>query len=120
MPSAEEKDLIKRVIAVGGDTVECKKGGPVKVNGKALNEPYIYPGNTACDDKPFGPIKVPKGRIWVMGDHRQDSLDSRYHQELTGGGTVSTDEVVGRAFIIAWPLNRWTGSAFPTPSTSRA
>ncbi|MFG2718068.1 signal peptidase I [Streptomyces sp. NPDC048416] len=111
MPSAEEKDLIKRVIAVGGDTVECKKGGPVTVNGKTLKEPYIYPGDSACDDKPFGPIKVPDGRIWVMGDHRQDSLDSRYHQELTGGGTVSTDEVVGRAFTIAWPLNRldWLG-----------
>ncbi|MFI1173015.1 signal peptidase I [Streptomyces melanogenes] len=111
MPSAEEKDLIKRVIATGGDTVECKKGGPVKVNGKALNEPYIYPGDSACDDMPFGPIKVPKGRIWVMGDHRQNSLDSRYHQELPGGGTVSNDEVVGRAFTIAWPLNRidWLG-----------
>ncbi|WP_344074909.1 signal peptidase I [Streptomyces crystallinus] len=111
MPSAEEKDLIKRVIATGGDTVECKKGGPVKVNGKALNEPYIYPGDSACDDMPFGPIKVPKGRIWVMGDHRQNSLDSRYHQELPGGGTVSDDEVVGRAFTIAWPLNRidWLG-----------
>ncbi|WP_101390357.1 signal peptidase I [Streptomyces sp. TLI_146] len=111
MPSAEEKDLIKRVIATGGDTVECKKGGPVKVNGHALNEPYIYPGDSACDDMPFGPIKVPKGRIWVMGDHRQNSLDSRYHQELPGGGTVSNDEVVGRAFTIAWPLNRidWLG-----------
>ncbi|MFK8907382.1 signal peptidase I [Streptomyces sp. YS-3] len=111
MPSAEEKDLIKRVIATGGDTVECKKGGPVKVNGKALNEPYIYPGDSACDDMPFGPIKVPKGRIWVMGDHRQNSLDSRYHQELPGGGTVSDNEVVGRAFTIAWPLNRidWLG-----------
>ncbi|MEV6550740.1 signal peptidase I [Streptomyces sp. NPDC051597] len=111
MPSAEEKDLIKRVIATGGDTVECKKGGPVKVNGKALNEPYIYPGDSACDDMPFGPIKIPKGRIWVMGDHRQNSLDSRYHQELPGGGTVSDDKVVGRAFTIAWPLNRidWLG-----------
>ena len=48
MPSAEEKDLIKRVIAVGGDTVECEGSGPVKVNGKALDEPYVYPGNTPC------------------------------------------------------------------------
>ncbi|WP_405722579.1 signal peptidase I [Streptomyces sp. NBC_01537] len=115
MPSAEEKDLIKRVIAVGGDTVECKGTGPVTVNGKALVEPYIYPGNTACGDKPFGPIKVPKGRIWVMGDHRQDSLDSRYHQNLEGNGTVSVDEVVGRAIVVAWPINRW--STLPVPST---
>ena len=116
MPSAEEKDLIKRVIAVGGDTVQCQKGGKVEVNGHALNESsYIYPGNTPCDDEPFGPIKVPKGRIWVMGDHRQNSLDSRYHQELPGNGTVSTDEVVGRAIVVAWPLNRW--DALSVPST---
>jgi signal peptidase I len=115
MPSATEKDLIKRVIAVGGDTVECKGTGPVTVNGKALDEPYIYPGNTPCGDKPFGPIKVPKGRIWVMGDHRQDSLDSRYHQNLEGNGTVSVDQVVGRAIVVAWPVNRW--STLPIPST---
>ncbi|MFI5754129.1 signal peptidase I [Streptomyces sp. NPDC051569] len=116
MPSAEEKDLIKRVIAVGGDTVQCDKGGKVKVNGHPLNETgYIYPGNTPCDDEPFGPIHVPKGRIWVMGDHRQNSLDSRYHQSLPGHGTVSTDEVVGRAFVVAWPVNRW--STLPVPGT---
>ncbi|MFF1419503.1 signal peptidase I [Streptomyces sp. NPDC058280] len=116
MPSAEEKDLIKRVIAVGGDTVECKKGGKVEVNGHPLNETaYIYPGNTPCDDQPFGPIKVDEGRIWVMGDHRQNSLDSRYHQELPGHGTVSTDEVVGRAVVVAWPVNRW--STLPVPDT---
>ncbi|MEU0834228.1 signal peptidase I [Streptomyces sp. NPDC056231] len=116
MPSAEEKDLIKRVIAVGGDTVECRKNGPVVVNGKALEEQsFIYPGNTPCNDEPFGPIKVPEGRIWVMGDHRQNSLDSRYHQELPGQGTVSTDEVVGRAIVVAWPINRW--ATLPVPST---
>lgn len=116
MPSSEEKDLIKRVVAVGGDTVECVKGGPVQVNGKALDEKsFIFPGNTSCDDEPFGPIKVPDGRIWVMGDHRQNSLDSRYHQELPGQGTVSTDEVVGRAIVIAWPLDRL--STLPVPDT---
>lgn len=115
MPSAEEKDLIKRVIAVGGDTVECQNTGPVKVNGKALDEPYLFPGNTPCGDKPFGPIKVPEGRIWVMGDHRQDSLDSRWHQNLEGNGTVSANEVVGRAIVIAWPINRW--SMLPVPDT---
>ncbi|MFE4643911.1 signal peptidase I, partial [Streptomyces sp. NPDC056730] len=94
----------------------CKKGGKVQVNGVPLNETdYIYPGNTPCDDKPFGPIDVPKDSIWVMGDHRQNSLDSRYHQELTGNGTVSNDEVVGRAFVVAWPVNRW--SLLPVPGT---
>ncbi|MFD9604170.1 signal peptidase I [Streptomyces sp. NPDC059970] len=116
MPSVEEKDLIKRVIAVGGDTVECKENGPVVVNGKALDEKsFIFPGNTPCNDEPFGPIKVPEGRIWVMGDHRQNSRDSRYHQELPGSGTVSNDEVVGRAIVVAWPINRW--ATLPVPNT---
>ncbi|MYW28086.1 signal peptidase I [Streptomyces sp. SID2119] len=116
MPSAEEKDLIKRVIAIGGDTVECKENGPVTVNGKALDEKsFIFPGNTPCNDKPFGPIKVQEGRIFVMGDHRQNSLDSRYHQELPGQGTVSNDEVVGRAIVVAWPVGRW--ATLPIPST---
>lgn len=114
MPSAEEKDLIKRVIGVGGDTVECKGTGPVKVNGKALDEPYVFAGNTPCTpDMPFK-ITVPKGRIWVMGDHRQDSLDSRYHQSLPGHGTVSNNEVVGRAIVVAWPINRWDALSIPS------
>ncbi|MEU6061517.1 signal peptidase I [Streptomyces sp. NPDC047097] len=116
MPSAKEQDLIKRVIAVGGDTVSCKRGGKVVVNGKPLNEEsYIYPGSTPCDDQPFGPIKVPEGRIWVMGDNRQNSLDSRYHQELPGNGTVANDKVVGRAIVVAWPVTRW--ATLPVPGT---
>ncbi|WP_328726288.1 signal peptidase I [Streptomyces sp. NBC_00259] len=107
MPSSEEKDLIKRTIAVGGDTVECRKGGPVRVNGTALDEPYIYPGDTPCDDMPFGPFKVPDGKIWVMGDHRQNSQDSRYNQQLAHDGFVPVDDVVGRAVVVAWPVDRW-------------
>ncbi|WP_399208245.1 signal peptidase I [Streptomyces sp. SLBN-118] len=115
MPSSEEKDLIKRTIAVAGDTVECKKGGPVKVNGRALDEPYTFPGSTPCDDQPFGPFKVPKDRIWVMGDNRQNSRDSRYHMEDVNGGFVPVDKVVGRAVVVAWPLNRW--ATLPVPET---
>ncbi|MFC9329432.1 signal peptidase I [Kitasatospora sp. NPDC057015] len=115
MPSANEKDLIKRVIAVGGDTVECEGEGPVKVNGIALDEPYVFPGNTPCGTKPFGPVHVPDGRIWVMGDHRADSLDSRYHMDQPGGGTVPVSDVVGRAFVVAWPLDRW--ATLPVPAT---
>ncbi|MEV8019231.1 signal peptidase I [Streptomyces sp. NPDC086554] len=118
MPSADEKDLIKRVIGVGGDTVECKGTGPVKVNGKALNEPYVFEGNTPCSvDDQGGQFKVtvPAGKIWVMGDHRQNSLDSRYHQNQPGGGAVPVDNVVGRAIVIAWPPTRW--ATLPKPDT---
>lgn len=115
MPSAQEKDLIKRVIGVGGDTVECNGTGPLKVNGKALVEPYVYPDNTPCTmDKPFK-VTVPKDHIWVMGDHRQNSLDSRYHMDQPGNGYVPLDDVVGRAFVKAWPINRW--GMLPIPDT---
>ncbi|MER7339942.1 signal peptidase I [Streptomyces sp. NPDC000075] len=115
MPSAEEKDLIKRTIAIGGDTVECKRGGPVVVNGKPLDEPYIFPGNTPCDDAPFGPVTVPKGKIWVMGDHRQNSQDSRYHMQDSTQGFVPVSDVVGRAVVVAWPVTRW--ATLPVPDT---
>ncbi|NJQ04561.1 signal peptidase I [Streptomyces lonarensis] len=114
MPSAEDQNLIKRVIAVGGDTVECQEGGPVTVNGVAVQEmDFIFPGNSACDDRPFGPIDIPEGRLWVMGDHRQDSQDSRFHMNGPGGGTVSEDSVVGRAIVVAWPINRWSVLSVP-------
>lgn len=118
MPSAEEKDLIKRTVGVGGDTVECKGTGPLKVNGKALNEPYVYPGNTPCSQDDQGgqfKVKVPEGFIWVMGDHRQNSRDSRYNQADENRGMVPVDKVVGRAVVIAWPINRW--STLPVPDT---
>ncbi|MFZ3496912.1 signal peptidase I [Streptomyces sp. 5.8] len=116
MPSADEKDLIKRVIAVGGDTVECRLNGPVEVNGKALDEPYVFKGNTPCDDKPFGPVTVPEGKLWVMGDHRQESSDSRYHlNDPKTHGFVPVEEVVGRAVVVGWPVTRW--AALPVPDT---
>jgi signal peptidase I len=118
MPSAEEKDLIKRVIGVGGDTVECKNSGPLKVNGKALNEPYVYPGNTPCSVDDQGgqfTVKIPKGYIWVMGDHRQNSRDSRYNQSDKHHGMVPVKDVVGRAIVKAWPVNRW--GTLPIPDT---
>ncbi|GGQ87564.1 signal peptidase I [Streptomyces asoensis] len=118
MPSAEEKDLIKRVIGVGGDTVSCKGTGPLTVNGKALNEPYVYPGNTPCSQDDQGgqfTVKVPKGFIWVMGDHRQNSRDSRYNQSDKNHGMVPVDQVVGRAVVKAWPITRW--GTLPVPDT---
>ncbi|MFJ2814011.1 signal peptidase I [Streptomyces sp. NPDC091279] len=119
MPSAEEKDLIKRVIGVGGDTVSCKGTGPLKVNGKALNDAsFVYPGNTPCSVDDQGgqfTVKIPKGYLWVMGDHRQNSRDSRYNQSDANHGMVPVKDVVGRAIVIAWPINRW--STLPIPDT---
>ncbi|MFJ8442997.1 signal peptidase I [Kitasatospora griseola] len=117
-PSADEKDLIKRVVAVGGDTVDCRAGRPLTVNGKALDEPYVYPGATPCDNYPVGTVTVPPGHLWVMGDHRNDSADSRYQQLYNpGGGFVPVDHVVGRARVLVWPLPRW--ASLPVPETFR-
>ncbi|CCK27175.1 signal peptidase I [Streptomyces davaonensis JCM 4913] len=106
LPSEDEKDLIKRVVGVGGDRVKCcDTQGRVTVNGVPLSEQdYLFPGN-APSQTPFD-ITVPEGRLWVMGDHRADSADSRSHQDQNGG-TVSEDEVVGRAMVIAWPFGHW-------------
>ncbi|KOV88696.1 signal peptidase I [Streptomyces sp. NRRL WC-3618] len=108
LPSDDEKDLIKRVVAVGGDTVKCCDAqGRVTVNGMPLNETnYIHPGN-----KPSSftfEVKVPEGRLFVMGDHRANSADSRYHRTEAYSGTVSESSVVGRAMVIAWPFGHWT------------
>lgn len=107
LPSDNEKDLIKRVVGVGGDTVKCCDAqGRVTVNGTPLSEPYILAGDKPSD---FAfEVKVPEGRLWVMGDHRSNSADSRYHRTDQYGGTVSEDSVVGRAMIIAWPIGNWT------------
>jgi signal peptidase I len=106
LPSPGDEDLIKRVVAVGGDTVACcDEKGRVTVNGTPLNEPYIHPGN--APSKIRFKVTVPIGRIFVMGDHRGNSADSRYHMAGPDHGTVSTDEVVGRAVVIAWPVSHW-------------
>jgi signal peptidase I len=117
MPAAGENHLIKRVIGVAGDTVECTGTGPLKVNGKPLTEPYVFSGNTACSTDADGQFKVtvPNGRLWVMGDHRQSSQDSRYHRNDPRGGMVPLTDVVGRAVVIAWPVGHW--ATLPVPST---
>ncbi|MBW1601264.1 signal peptidase I [Streptomyces sp. JJ66] len=114
MPSADQQNLIKRVVGVEGDTVECRRDGQVTVNGEPLDESaYLYPGNTPCGDRPFGPLEVPEGHLWVLGDHRQNSQDSRYHPNGPGGGAVPVEDVVGRAVVIAWPIDRWGTLAVP-------
>ncbi len=108
-----ETDFIKRVIGIPGDRVVCcAPNGRVTVNGVALSEPYLYPGNTPSDTG-FN-IIVPPGRLWVMGDHRADSADSRAHTTDPGGGTIPEDKVIGRAFVIIWPIDHWSWLSNPS------
>jgi signal peptidase I len=93
---------IKRVIGLPGDHVACCTGGNVTVNGVPLSEgSYLFPGNAPSSFK-FTEV-VPSGHLWVMGDHRSDSDDSRYHPGDPGGGAIPENQVVGRAFMIIWP-----------------
>ncbi|MFC4114632.1 signal peptidase I [Nonomuraea zeae] len=107
------EDTIKRVIGVGGDHVVCcdsKKR--ISVNGTVLDEKsYLFPGDFASGDK-FD-VTVPAGKLWLMGDHRSASADSRAHQEEPGEGFISVDAVIGKAVVRYWPLSR--GYLFSRP-----
>jgi signal peptidase I len=114
LPTVNEKDFIKRVIGVPGDRVRCcDPRGRVTVNGQPLNEPYLYPGDSPSMQT-FD-VVVPPGKLWVMGDHRSDSKDSRSYLGDPGGGMVPESRVVGRAFAIVWPLSR--AALLPIPAT---
>jgi signal peptidase I len=102
-----EDDFVKRVIATGGQTVQCcDPQGRVTVDGLPLDEPYIHE-NTPIGERTFGPITVPDGRLWVMGDHRSASADSKAHLGDRYAGTVAVDDVIGKAAVIVWPLDRF-------------
>ncbi len=111
----DERDFVKRVIGVAGDHVVCcDKQGQVTVNGTPLQEDaYLYPGNSPSEDA-FD-VVVPDGKLWVMGDHRAQSSDSRAHLGDPGGGFVPVDRVIGRAFAIVWPLSH--AAVLEIPST---
>lgn len=108
MVEPSETDYVKRVIGVGGDHVRCcDERGRIEVNGAAVDEQrFLHPGGEPSA-VPFD-IRVPRGRLWMMGDHRADSSDSRDHLGDPGGGTVPLERVIGRVDWIGWPVERWT------------
>jgi signal peptidase I len=136
----DENDLVKRVIAVGGQTVQCRVDTGLTVDGKRLKEPYLNPATMGTEtsafpclnntpNSEFGPVTVPAGRLWVMGDNRTHSADSRAHcasnpEEAVRGafctgdpmsGTVPVSNVIGKARFIVWPPSRWGGVGSVNP-----
>lgn len=105
--------LVKRVIGIGGDRVKCCDArGRITVNGVPLEERDFINKGAKPSQKRFA-ITVPDGRLWVMGDNRSNSEDSRYHRDLPGGGTVPESGVVGKVWAIVWPLDRFTTVDLP-------
>ena len=104
LPDTSSNFLVKRVIGTPGDVVESDGNGKIKVNGVEITEPYLYPGNQPSE-VPFK-VTVPAGKYFVMGDHRSNSADSRYHIS-DGTAFISKDDVQGNVFVVAWPLNHF-------------
>ena len=103
LPNPAKQYLVKRVVGIGGDRVICcSKSKKLTINGKESNEPYIFEGNDPSDMN-FD-VTVPSGKLWVMGDHRGASADSRYHQDDINKGMVPLNRVTGRVVAVIWPL----------------
>lgn len=107
LPNPAKQYLVKRVIGVAGDHIVCcTKNEKLSINGVEVIEPYIYAGNKPSEMK-FD-VTVPAGKIWVMGDHRGASADSRYHQEDINKGFVPLARVTGRVVAVIWPFKNIT------------
>jgi len=113
----DENDLVKRVVAAGGQTVSCQAGDPaVMVDGEPIDQSYILDppanpvvgedGSAECGGKFFGPITVPEDNVFVMGDNRTNSADSRYHSGDEFQGTIPEDNIRGKVSFIILPLTR--------------
>jgi signal peptidase I len=116
---AEDEDFIKRVIGIPGDHIKCcDERGRIMVNGSPLDEPYLFHEDgvyDAASEQPFD-IVVPKGRYWMMGDHRSASSDSRersIRSRDVEASTIPEDAMVGRAFVTFWPFNRFDWLTVP-------
>nr|WP_255633331.1 signal peptidase I [Demequina sp. TTPB684] len=106
LPQDAGEHLVKRVIGLPGETVACDPAtDTVSINGVDLVEDYIKPGTTTCTNG--WEVTVPEGRVWVLGDNRSNSADSRAHLGEPGGGMVPVDNIVGTAFVTAWPFDHW-------------
>jgi signal peptidase I len=107
LPNPAKQYLVKRVVGIGGDRVVCcTKDGNLTINGVEVTEPYIFAGNKPSEMN-FD-VTVPKGKLWVMGDHRGASADSRYHQDDINKGFVPLSKVTGRVVGVIWPLKNIT------------
>lgn len=108
MPDTSSHYVIKRIIGAEGDVVECcDDSGRVMVNGEPIDEPYVFPGN-APSTTAFE-VTVPEGHVWLLGDHRSASADSRAHVNEPDAGSVPVEDIIGRPAAIVWPFDRWGG-----------
>lgn len=111
LANPDERDFVKRVIATGGQTVQCcDDNRRVLVDGKPLDEPYLYfEDGRGGSQNEFSVVRVPEGHLWVMGDNRNNSSDSRMHVDDSTSGTIPLDNVIGKARFIVLPPSRWSG-----------
>lgn len=108
MPDTSSHYVVKRVVGMEGDTVECcTEEGEILVNGEPVQEPYVHPGNAPSESE--FEVTVPEDHIWLLGDHRSASADSRAHVDEPDQGAVPVDDVIGRTLVTVWPLERISG-----------